>query len=83
MSAVDGVEEIQDLHVWAVTPGFPALDAHVFVGLEEYWHLRRRELEELLEDEYGIAHNTLQVDHVGDHEAGQENPRFHSDNGAG
>ncbi len=66
---VEGVEEVHDLHVWEITSGFPALAAHVLVGREEDCHQRRRELEELLEHEFGIEHTTLQVDHVGDHEA--------------
>jgi cobalt-zinc-cadmium efflux system protein len=63
----EGVVEIHDLHVWTITSGFPALSAHVLVGRHEDCHARRRELEELLTNEYGISHTTLQVDHVGDH----------------
>ena len=74
MVAVDGVEEVHDLHVWEITSGFPALAAHVLVGREEDCHARRREIEEVLSGEFGIEHTTLQVDHVGDHEA--EGPRL-------
>ncbi len=66
---VEGVEEVHDLHVWEITSGFPALAAHVLVGREEDCHARRREIEEVLRGEFGIEHTTLQVDHVGDHEA--------------
>ena len=67
MAEVEGVEEVHDLHVWTITSGFPALSAHVLVGRDENCHARRRDLEVLLADEYGIEHTTLQVDHVGDH----------------
>jgi cobalt-zinc-cadmium efflux system protein len=69
-----GVEEIHDLHIWTITSGFPALSAHVLVGKDEDCHARRRDLERMLGDEYGISHTTLQVDHTGDHAA--ENQRL-------
>jgi cobalt-zinc-cadmium efflux system protein len=67
MAAAEGIIEVHDLHIWTITSGFPALSAHVLVGRHEDCHARRRELEELLTNEYGISHTTLQVDHVGDH----------------
>ena len=66
LASAPGVVEVHDLHVWTITSGFPALSAHVLVGRGEDCHLRRRELERLLGDEFGIAHTTLQVDHVGE-----------------
>jgi len=63
---VDGVTSVHDLHVWRITSGFDALAAHVLVGRGEDCHGRRRELEALLHDEFGIEHTTLQVDHVSD-----------------
>jgi len=59
-----GVVEVHDLHIWTITSGFPALSAHVLVGRGEDCHTRRRELEHLLADEFGIEHTTLQVDHA-------------------
>jgi cobalt-zinc-cadmium efflux system protein len=59
-----GVVEVHDLHVWTITSGFPALSAHVLVSPGEDCHARRRELERLLRDEFGIEHTTLQVDHA-------------------
>lgn len=76
MAAADGIVEVHDLHIWTITSGFPALSAHVLVGHNEDCHARRRELEELLAQEYGISHTTLQVDHVGDHHASLQTLRF-------
>jgi len=64
MAGAPGVAQVHDLHVWTITSGFPALSAHVLVGAEEDCHLRRRELEAILEQDFGITHTTLQVDHV-------------------
>jgi cobalt-zinc-cadmium efflux system protein len=66
LAGAPGVVEVHDLHIWTITSGFPALSAHVLVGGGEDCHRRRRELESLLGDEFGIEHTTLQVDHVGD-----------------
>ena len=65
LAAAPGVVEVHDLHVWTITSGFPALSAHVLVRPGEDCHARRRELEDLLRDEFGIDHTTLQVDHAG------------------
>ncbi|WP_285536966.1 cation diffusion facilitator family transporter [Streptomyces lavendulae] len=58
------VTEVHDLHIWTITSGQAALSAHVLVAPEGDCHAVRRELERMLEKEYGITHTTLQVDHV-------------------
>jgi cobalt-zinc-cadmium efflux system protein len=63
LAAQPGVVEVHDLHVWEVTSGFPALSAHVVVRANDDCHRRRRNLQQLLEDEFGVHHTTLQVDH--------------------
>jgi cobalt-zinc-cadmium efflux system protein len=64
LASAPGVVEVHDLHVWTITSGFPALSAHVLVRPGEDCHGRRRELERVLRDEFGIEHTTLQVDHA-------------------
>jgi cobalt-zinc-cadmium efflux system protein len=61
--AQPGVVEVHDLHVWEVTSGFAALSAHVVVRAGDDCHELRRDLHELLEQQFGIHHTTLQVDH--------------------
>jgi cobalt-zinc-cadmium efflux system protein len=68
LAGAPGIVEVHDLHVWEVTSGFPALAAHVLVRPGDDCHARRRDLEQLLLDRFGIHHTTLQVDH----ESGQE-----------
>jgi cobalt-zinc-cadmium efflux system protein len=58
-----GIVEVHDLHVWEVTSGFPSLSAHVLVAEGDDCHDRRRQLETLLHDRFGIAHVTLQMEH--------------------
>ncbi len=69
LAARPGVVEVHDLHVWEVTSGFPALAAHVMVAPGDDCHAKRRELERLLGERFGITHTTLQVDHVSDRSA--------------
>ncbi|MBA2642155.1 MAG: cation transporter, partial [Actinobacteria bacterium] len=76
LARAPGVVEVHDLHIWTITSGFPALSAHVLVGRGEDCHGRRRQLERLLGEEFGIEHTTLQVDHVGDPGARVELGRF-------
>jgi cobalt-zinc-cadmium efflux system protein len=63
LAAQSGVVEVHDLHVWEVTSGFPALSAHVVVRAGSDCHERRRALQRLLGERFGIQHTTLQVDH--------------------
>ena len=68
MAEQRGVVEVHDLHIWTITSGFPALAAHVLVAAGDDCHARRRELERMLHDSFGIHHTTLQVDHEPDRE---------------
>jgi cobalt-zinc-cadmium efflux system protein len=63
MAAVPGVVEVHDLHVWEVTSGFPALSAHVLVGVGDDCHAVRLALEHELHERFVIDHTTLQVEH--------------------
>jgi cobalt-zinc-cadmium efflux system protein len=75
MAGAPGVTQVHDLHVWTITSGFTALSAHVLVGAGEDCHLRRRELEVILEHDFGITHTTLQVDHVPEGQLVELTPR--------
>ena len=64
MAGMDGVIEVHDLHIWTITSGFAALSAHVLVAPGDDCHDRRRQLEAMLAEEFGLRHTTLQVEHV-------------------
>jgi cobalt-zinc-cadmium efflux system protein len=64
MHALPAVTRVDDLHVWEVTSGMPALSAHVFVELDVDCHDVRRELEAMLRDRFAISHTTIQTDHA-------------------
>jgi cobalt-zinc-cadmium efflux system protein len=64
MARTPNVSEVHDLHLWELTPGTPILTAHVLVAKGADCHAIRRSLEQLLRDQFQIAHTTLQVDHA-------------------
>jgi cobalt-zinc-cadmium efflux system protein len=64
MVGLEDVVQVHDLHVWTITSGFPALAAHVLVTTEADCHEKRRELDHLLHERFGLEHTTLQVDHA-------------------
>jgi cobalt-zinc-cadmium efflux system protein len=64
MAQGERVKEVHDLHLWELAPGHPILTAHVLVASDADCHVVRRALERMLNERFGIAHTTLQVDHV-------------------
>lgn len=62
MRTVDGVEDIHDLHIWALTSGKNSLTAHVVhaEGVETMALVKR--LQEVLADRFRVHHTTLQVE---------------------
>lgn len=61
--AVPAVTRLDDLHVWEVTSGMPALSAHIYVSHEIDCHDVRRSVEAMLHERFAITHTTLQTDH--------------------
>lgn len=64
ISAVPGVREVHDLHVWSITTGLPALSGHVRVddgGPAAGDELLTR-IQQTLRDRFGIVHTTIQVE---------------------
>jgi cobalt-zinc-cadmium efflux system protein len=64
IAAHEHVDSVHDLHVWEIASGFPALSAHVLVAPGDDCHGVRRELEQMIDQRFGIDHTTLQVDHA-------------------
>ncbi len=64
LERVQWVQGVHDLHVWTITSGLPALSCHVVVreGAGVAHADALRELTTLLDEEFGIAHVTLQIE---------------------
>ncbi|MFI2203499.1 cation diffusion facilitator family transporter [Streptomyces sp. NPDC020192] len=75
MLALDGVEDVHDLHAWTITSGLPVLSAHVVVGpdaLNAIGHEKMlHELQRCLGDHFDVEHCTFQLEPGGhaEHEA--------------
>ena len=64
---VTGVRGVHDLHVWSITQSMRALSAHVLVDDEpiSVGAGIQRQINEVLQQQYNVAHATLQLECVG------------------
>ncbi|MDH6515205.1 cobalt-zinc-cadmium efflux system protein [Streptomyces sp. SAI-208] len=73
--ALDGVEDVHDLHAWTITSGMPVLSAHVVVSTEVLSAIGHEkmlhELQNCLGDHFDVEHCTFQLEPGGhaEHEA--------------
>ncbi|KAA8497268.1 putative zinc transporter protein [Porphyridium purpureum] len=58
--AVPGVLDVQDLHIWSLTVGQPALSVHISCD-EKVEHELLKRLEKTLFDRFGMTHSTIQI----------------------
>ena len=84
---VPGVLAVHDLHVWEMTPSFPALIGHIEIAEMQEWPAIMARINTMLLDKHGIDHVTLQPEEVGagDEHDHQDSPavgssQFHSGN---
>jgi cobalt-zinc-cadmium efflux system protein len=64
LAALDGVEGVHHLHIWALAPSRPALSCHLMVGdvpVKSTGNLLSR-VNRILETDFGIAHTTIQFE---------------------
>ena len=69
LTAMDGVQDVHDLHVWTITSGMPVMSAHVVVE-DSVAHMGQAEvvLERLrccLADHFDVEHSTFQIEPAG------------------
>ncbi|HEX2316965.1 MAG TPA: cation diffusion facilitator family transporter [Thermomonospora sp.] len=68
LAAIDGVQDVHDLHLWTLTSGMHVATAHLVTGDHADSHAVLDQARDLLRDRHGVAHATLQVEpstHVG------------------
>jgi len=61
---VPGVLAVHDLHVWEMTPSFPALIGHIEIANIQEWPEIMTKINQMLLDKHGIDHVTLQPEEV-------------------
>ena len=64
LKAVPGVLAVHDLHVWEMTPSFPALIGHIEIANIQEWPAIMQRINQMLLDKHGIDHVTLQPEEV-------------------
>lgn len=67
LSAIEGIEGVHHLHIWALGPARPALSCHILVSdvpVSTTSHLLAA-VNRHLAEEYGIVHTTVQFEHAG------------------
>jgi cobalt-zinc-cadmium efflux system protein len=75
MTALDGVEDVHDLHAWTITSGLPVLSAHVVVDPAVLTGNRSAvmldALQHCLRGHFDVSHSTFQLEPAGhaDHES--------------
>lgn len=74
VESLPDVVNVHDLHIWTLTPGNHSLTMHVSIRRQTIprFHLVIRDIEDLLQERFGLGHCTIQVepegeDHVSDH----------------
>jgi len=66
LRSVPGVLAVHDLHVWEMTPSFPALIGHIEIADIMEWPAIMSRINEMLIEKHGIDHVTLQPEEVGE-----------------
>ena len=61
MTGVPGVKGVHDLHIWTITTGLDALSSHVVVPVGEDRAAVLQRLQQVLAEQFGIEHVTLQI----------------------
>lgn len=66
----ESVADVHDLHVWTITSGMEALSVHIVHQTAASQAQLLQNVRERLHDEFGIDHLTIQMETIGDEQAG-------------
>lgn len=75
ITAVEGVEDVHEMHLWTVTTGHYSFTAHVFLSKDSEPLKAVSIINKLLKEKYALQHSTIQIEHpsINDHgKYGQE-----------
>ncbi|WP_054972874.1 cation diffusion facilitator family transporter [Paenibacillus sp. A3] len=73
---VEGVEDVHEMHLWAVSTDHYSLTAHVFIDDKIQPFCIILAINETLKEKYGIEHSTIQTEHVNIHPHGEYGKQF-------
>lgn len=73
---LDGIEDVHELHFWSVSTNHYSLSAHVFIKDNNQSFQIISEINEMLNNKYGIGHSTIQIEHPAVHDHGAYGKKF-------
>ncbi|PLT48159.1 Cobalt-zinc-cadmium resistance protein [Paenibacillus pasadenensis] len=74
--AVEGVEDVHEMHLWAVSTEHYSLTAHVFADERIQPHCIILAINDTLQKNFGISHSTVQIEHARIHPHGEYGAAF-------
>ncbi|KIL36172.1 cation transporter [Cohnella kolymensis] len=76
LAKVEGVEDVHEMHLWAISSDHYSLTAHMFVDPNIQPFCIILAANELLKENYGITHSTIQMEHANIHPHGEYGKQF-------
>jgi cobalt-zinc-cadmium efflux system protein len=76
IAKVEGVEDVHEMHLWAISTDHYSLTAHVFINNEIQPFCIILAINETLKDKYGITHSTIQMEEAHIHNHGEYGKQF-------
>ncbi|NHN30363.1 cation diffusion facilitator family transporter [Paenibacillus agricola] len=73
---VEGVEDVHEMHLWAISSDHYSLTAHVFIDDKIQPFCIILAINETLQKQYGIAHSTIQMENASIHPHGEYGKQF-------
>jgi len=81
LAQVEGVEDVHEMHLWAISTDHYSLTAHLFIREDIQPFCIILAANEMLQTKYGITHSTLQMEHATIHPHGEYGRQFLRDRG--
>lgn len=76
IAKVEGVEDVHEMHLWAISTDHYSLTAHVFIDDKTQPFCIILAINETLKEKYGIEHSTIQMEHAVIHPHGEYGKEF-------
>jgi cobalt-zinc-cadmium efflux system protein len=73
---VEGVEDVHEMHLWAISSDHYSLTAHVFINENIQPFCIILAINETLKEKYNIDHSTIQMEHANIHPHGEYGKEF-------
>ncbi|MFD0675129.1 cation diffusion facilitator family transporter [Cohnella sp. GCM10027633] len=76
LANVEGVEDVHEMHLWAISTDHYSLTAHMFVRSDIQPFCIILAVNEVLKERFGITHSTIQMEHAHIHPHGEYGKQF-------